>query len=455
VAVPVALLVCTVLGASLFAETNAERLPHDVGVRAGAAGAGAPLEGIGVYERKFFLAGRETLLEVTSITGSISETGLGLGPRFNLDSCAGCHAYPAPGGSSPSVNPQIRVATEHGATNRVPWFVKRDGPVRVARFKLTPEGAADGAVHPLFTISGRTDQPAPTCQLPQPDFDRDKNNLAFRIPTPLFGLGLVEAIPDSEIVRNLTADDEEKRTLGIAGRVSRSPMTGACARFGWKAQQESLLGFAAEAYHTEIGVTNELFPTEPDVEPGCLFNANPEDHIKYSELTNERGASEIELLAAFMRLSAPPLPAPVTESIRNGGALFSSVGCSLCHTPELKTGNSVTPALNRKVIQPYSDFLLHHMGPALADGISQGSAGPDEFRTAPLWGIGQRIFFLHDGRTSDLLEAIEWHAPSSASGSVRGQKHGVRPSEASGVIRRFQSLSSRQQQDVLDFLRSL
>jgi CxxC motif-containing protein (DUF1111 family) len=128
-------------------------------------------------------------------------------------------------------------------------------------------------------------------------------------------------------------------------------------------------------------------------------------------------------------------------SIANGKALFSSTGCALCHAPAFTTGWSAVPSLNNKAVNLYSDLLIHDMGTGLADGVSQGEAGPRDFRTAPLWGIGQRIFFLHDGRTSNLLTAIRAHASTG--------------SEANTVVLRFLALTETQKQDLLNFLRSL
>jgi CxxC motif-containing protein (DUF1111 family) len=150
-----------------------------------------------------------------------------------------------------------------------------------------------------------------------------------------------------------------------------------------------------------------------------------------------------------MRLLAPPqtstsgIPGnPSTTSIANGSRNFLRAGCGLCHTPTMTTKpSSITPGLSQVGANLFSDLLVHNMGSNLADGVSQGGAGPDEFRTAPLWGLGQRIFFLHDGRTTDLLDAIQAHASSG--------------SEANAVIRNFSSLTSSQQQDLLNFLRSL
>jgi CxxC motif-containing protein (DUF1111 family) len=135
------------------------------------------------------------------------------------------------------------------------------------------------------------------------------------------------------------------------------------------------------------------------------------------------------------------------SSIDAGRALFEVVGCALCHTPTLQTGDSVVEALRYKDVKLYSDLLVHNMGPGLADDIFQGGAGPDEFRTAPLWGLGQRIFLLHDGRTTDLIEAIRAHRS--------GPDDGIRGSEANKVVRQFERLSEEQKQDLLNFLRSL
>jgi CxxC motif-containing protein (DUF1111 family) len=142
-----------------------------------------------------------------------------------------------------------------------------------------------------------------------------------------------------------------------------------------------------------------------------------------------------------MRLLAPAPPAAATASTQNGSSKFNQVGCALCHSPTLHTAGSVYNGLSNVTYNPYSDFAIHHMGSNLSDGVTQGAAGPDEFRTAPLWGVGQRLFFLHDGRTSDLVQAIQAHAS--------------RGSEANQVIRNFNLLSPSDQQDLINFLRSL
>jgi len=317
-------------------------------------------------------------------------------------------------------------------------------------------------VHQIYSVAGRED--ARGCLLPQPDFAREiaGNNVVFRIPTPTFGAGLVEAVSDEALVANLNSTLNQRQALDIGGRFSRSPNDGTINRFGWKAQNKSLLIFAAESFNVEMGVTNEAFPNKRNQTPECLFNALPEDKTRVQPRRNEAYqpsdfTSDVVNFAAFMRLSAPPTPVTHTSSELSGRALFSQVGCNLCHSPALQTGRSTYAAMSNVVINSYSDFALHHMGPGLADHISQASAGGDEFRTAPLWGLGQRIFFLHDGRTSDLLVAIQAHRSTVKNCRQKPRSTAVEAcnSEANAAILRFQFLSPSQKQDILNFLRSL
>ncbi len=456
--------VALAIGVYTFGQTRSA--PVDPGVRGGPAGAGTPLKGLTADETAFFQDGQARFADIEVVTKGSNN---GLGPRFNSNQCFSCHAQPDEGGSSPVQNPLIVVATLDGAKNTVPWFVTQNGPVREARFKKS-NGVSDGSVHNLFVITGRTD--APGCNIAQPDFlpagnpltGRGGNpNIIFRIPTPVFGAGLIEAISDSAILANMHSNASAKSAMGIfghanahlSGNVNRNANDGTITRFGWKAQNKSLLLFASEAYNVEMGVTNELFPQERDETPGCLFNATPEDTLNFTPAPAATGSSntavisDIEAFANFMRMLAPPTPAPATPSSENGRATFARVGCAHCHTPSLTTGakiasgSSTSPsaALSNQTANLYSDLIIHHMGKGLADGITQGAAGPDEFRTAPLWGVGQRVFFLHDGRTTNLVEAIRDH-----------RSHG---SEANKVIEHFNRLTPQEQQDVINFLRSL
>ena len=383
--------------------------------------------------------------EVDSVSGTMpGEADGGLGPSFNLNSCAGCHNYPAPGGSSPQVNPQVAVANLHGATNAIPSFITADGPVREARFKLNPDGTPDGGVHDLFVITGRSDAPR-GCSMAQTNFAPQvaSGNISFRIPTPLFGSGLIESISDATILANEAANASQKASLGISGHENRSGNDGTITRYGWKAQNKSLLIFAGEAYAVEQGITNDAFPNSRQTDPTCDSQGLPEDTINMTT----GAASDIVNFTLFMRLLAPPQPVNSfngipASSLQNGRNAFALAGCALCHTPSMTTGSSsVNAALAYQNANLFSDLLVHNMGSGLADGISQGNASGSEFRTAPLWGLGQRIFFLHDGRTSDLLQSIQAHASSG--------------SEANGVINAFNGMSPADQQDLLNFLRSL
>jgi CxxC motif-containing protein (DUF1111 family) len=430
---------------------------RDPGPRGGPDAAGGPMPGLSAAQLAIFEAGQTDFRDEEGV-------GDGLGPRFNMNSCGGCHVQGGIGGSSPAVNPQVAVATAFGARNSVPFFVKPDGPVREARFKYKSDGTRDGGVHALFVVSGRVDSSgnASACGIRQEDFAAQARagNLIFRIPTPTFGAGLIEQIPDGEIVANQAANGPRKGSLGIRGRPHRVPLNGTTnvngndgtiARFGWKAQNKSLLLFSGEAYNVEMGISNELFQTERDETAACQFAPTPNDVTNPDAANPVEAMSAIEKFSHFMRFLAPPTPSPSkpggATSIANGRGLFQSVGCALCHTPALRTGNAAVAALRNQPVNLYSDLLLHGMGPGLADDILQVQAGPDEFRSAPLWGLGQRIFFLHDGRTSDLLEAIQAHA-SGASGRFAA-------SEANGVVAAYNRLSEQQKQDLVNFLRSL
>jgi CxxC motif-containing protein (DUF1111 family) len=436
----------------------------DPGVRGGPAGAGAPLPGLTADETAFFKDGQARFAEIEVVQGGANN---GLGPRFNSNQCFSCHSQPNMGGSSPAKNPLPDVAHADGAKNTIPWFIAPNGPVREARFKES-NGVPDGGVHNLFVITGRTD--ATGCNIAQPDFLPAGNpvtgqggnpNIIFRIPTPVFGGGLIESIPDSAILANMQANRSQKAALGIfghpnahlGGNVNRSANDGTITRFGWKAQNKSLLLFSGEAYNVEMGISNQLFPQERDETPSCLFTPTPNDTLNFTTsstgATNPAVISDIEGFANFMRMLAPPTPAPDTPSIVSGRNLFTKIGCAHCHTPSFTTGkmiasgSSTSPsaALSNQVARLWSDLLVHHMGEGLADGITQGAAGPDEFRTAPLWGVGQRVFFLHDGRTSNLVGAILAHKSKG--------------SEANKVVDAFHKLPKQEQQQIIDFLRSL
>ena len=241
---------------------------------------------------------------------------------------------------------------------------------------------------------------------------------------------------------NLNANQPQKRQLGIGGRENRNGNDGTITRFGWKAQNKSLLLFAGEAYNVEQGVTNELFPNDRDEAPGCNKNTSPEDHTNIGATKVLDSISDLTGLMHFMKFLAPPAPnGPQDPSAMRGGQTFAQIGCAVCHTPVLQTGNASVAALRNRPVALYSDLVLHNMGESLADGVNQGNARGNDWRTAPLWGVGSRIFLLHDGRTQDLEEAIRAH-------SSRG-------SEANQVINNYNALPTPAKQDLINFLRTL
>jgi hypothetical protein len=450
--------------------------PVDPGVRGGAPGAGGPLPGLTPFETALWNEGRfrtteneatcDTCSDVPPGTpipaGSPPDTtnSAGLGARYNAVSCtSGCHSQPALGGTSPAINPSFAFAKAKGATNVVPFFETIDGPNREVRFLFNADGTRDGGVHQKFSVRGRSD--APGCTLGQPDFEANRGNMSFRIPTPMFGLGLIDSIPDVEILAHKNSDLALKSLLGIQGDTNNNGNTGTISRFGWKAQNASITLFAGEAYNVEMGITNELFPQAKIEDYQCSLGAEPNDVTRAT--TQEQFDDPNELMAdwmmfaLFMRFTDQPKPAPFDASAERGLATFKEVGCAACHVPSMQTKSGPqgpqSTELRGVTANLFSDLLIHHMGATLADNVIQGKAGPDQFRTAPLWGVGQRIFFLHDGRTKSLLEAIQFHRaePSDAQGNTPAYP----ASEANQVVRNFNALPAWRQQDVLNFLRDL
>jgi di-heme oxidoreductase (putative peroxidase) len=413
----------------------------------------------------------------------------GLGSRHNADQCLLCHAQPTLGGSGgflvpnpgqgtpqPPENPMFRLVPDRfGKRNVVPSFEQQYGPIREVRFQYNPDGSRDGSVHQLWVITGINNDPTiPGCAIVQPDFatQQQNGNLSFRIPLQLFGLGLIDSIQDREIMSRFNATASQRAARGIAGHPNRTVNDGTIMRFGWKAQNKSLTVFAGEAYNVEMGITNELFPTATEENPACMGTNKPEPNdvtrTAADDSDNQAFNNPLHILPDWMMfqlmmrfLDAPqPDPNPSASAIR-GKTVFNNIGCALCHTPQMQTAPVMNSAvLVNRPVNLYSDLLLHKMGFGLADNILQGQAGGDEFRTTPLWGVGQRMFFLHDGRTSDLLQAILAHFSATTitanQNTVIGQPfppYGA--SEANAVIQQFRALSVSDQQAVLDFLRSL
>jgi CxxC motif-containing protein (DUF1111 family) len=441
----------------------------DPGVRGAPVDAGNPLGSVAADNPttilSFFNDGKTRFMATDSVSpGSIpGEDGAGLGPRYNSRNCSSCHAQPAVGGSSPAVNPQVADATADGATNTVPSFITLSGPVREARFVFFTDSfgnpittSPNGGVEDLYTIAGRSDAAGCTAAvIQQPNFTSAvaHNNVIFRIPTPVFGAGILENIDETTLL-NFQASTVGN-PFGVSGTFNHNGNDGTISRFGWKAQNKSLEIFSGEAYNVEMGVSNELFTQErplpeEDMAAGlaspCKINPTPEDHTNFNQ-TAVKTPSDAVQFAMFMRLLQPPkkekaIPGGET-SIKNGETLFSQIGCDTCHTKTFSPSPSaITPNLGTAPsFGQWSDLEIHHMGSGLADNVSQGTAGGDQFRTAPLWGLGQRIFFLHDGRRTDLVQVIADHFSTG--------------SEANTTKLNFDALTTPQKQDIINFLRSL
>src|SRR5579863_4405766 len=361
----------TLLGALLFAGTALAQ--SDPGVRTGAINGqpGAtttsplPLASVAANSPQgsleFFQNGLGRFQDTEVVSGGANN---GLGPRFNLNQCSGCHSQPTVGGTSPNANvyPNIGPNLEaeviangvaNGNFNTIPSFITPNGPTREARFPFffnsngsVNTNSPNGGVEDLFTVSGRSD--AGNCNIPQPSFSlaQQEGDIIFRIPTPTFGAGLIENIDDSTLLAIQTANANNR--LGISGTFNHNGNDGTISRFGWKAQNKSLELFAGEAYNVEMGISNEVFTQDRPL-PGedqqsfglpanCLNlsgSGYPEDTTNFAATTgsdqfatNASIPSDVVQFAMFMRLLAPPPPGGVVlngqqvsaQSIANGGA---------------------------------------------------------------------------------------------------------------------------------------
>jgi CxxC motif-containing protein (DUF1111 family) len=365
--------------------------------------AGDPLPGLLPSEFSEFRMGLDDFLEVET-------TEEGLGPAFNGTSCAACHNVPAIGGAGTIA--EVRAG-------------RRDAAGRFQTLDATGE-----TLFHLFSI------PTHGCQAIVPP---EATVFARRVPVPLFGAGLVEAIPDDEIAA--AEDPEDRDRDGVSGRAAQivDAATGEprIGRFGWKAQHATLLSFGADAYRNEMGITNDIFSTEvaygvtAEQMRACDRIGDPED-IR-DPRTRRRG---IDNFASFMRFLGPVARDGSSEAIRLGEQAFAAIGCATCHRPLMTTGPSSNPLFDRKPVALFSDLLLHDVG--TGDGIVQGPADAGEIRTPALWGLRLRRPLLHDGAAATPEEAV--------------RRHG---GEAERARRGFEQLGDTDRAALLAFLGSL
>jgi CxxC motif-containing protein (DUF1111 family) len=331
-----------------------------------------PISGLTLEEQTQFFAGRDAFEEVETAAD-------GLGPVFNDASCAVCHSVGGTGGGSP------RLETRFGA---------------YANRAFDPLAAHGGSLIQTDGIG-----PYATCNFVGETVPAAATVVAGRRATPLFGLGLVDAVPNRTFF-DLARRQAWKRPE-IAGRphVVTDVATGqpAVGRFGWKDQVASLLTFSGDAYLNEMGITTPLFPDESCPQGNCalITACDPIPGV-------DDDMEDVELFRDFMAFLAPPARGRTALPAYMGARAFDDVGCAGCHVPALTSGKSPTAALSERVFRPYSDFLLHDMG-SLGDGIVQGDARGREMRTAPLWGLRLLTTYLHDGRASTLEQAILMH----------------------------------------------
>jgi CxxC motif-containing protein (DUF1111 family) len=374
-----------------------------LGAQARVTQPGEPLSGLTPQEFEEFRLGLDDFLEVEAAEE-------GLGPAFNGTSCAACHNVPAIGG--------VSAVSEVRAGRRLD-----DGSFEA----LEAEG--ESLFH-LFSVPGHACQPA---------IPPDANVIVRRVPIAVFGAGLVEAIDDDTLIA--LADAQARGRDGISGRAAVITERGTgerrVGRFGWKSQHATLLAFGADAYRNEMGITNDLFPTEIavgiDQTRMRLCDPIPDPEDVADPRTRRRG---IDNFASFMRFLAPVARGQVDEVARTGEGVFNSIGCAGCHVPSLQTGPSANPLLHRQAVPLYSDLLLHDVG--TGDGIRQGAAAPEEIKTAALWGLRFRRPLLHDGSAATADEAIRRHAGEAE--SARANYVRLSPDQRAALQRFLMSL---------------
>ena len=358
---------------------------------------GDPVWGLTGAQRNLF--GRGRLVFNREFT---PETGLG--PLFNSTSCAECHEAPLAGGRGDEI--EVHATAYDPAGDVCDDLAGQGGPV--IQQQATPA---------LQAALGITQEPFP------PGAAR-----AFRATPTVFGRGLLDAVPDAEILAR--ADPDDRDGDGISGRPNRTA-DGRVGRFGRKGNFATLREFNAGAFLAEQGITNPEQPAEGTI--GGAAIPPGVDPVGDPEIDQ----AALDQADAFVRFLAAPSPLRNGDNERHGGDVFSQIGCASCHVPTLRTGPSSVAALSNKEFAAYTDLLLHDMGPDLAD-ICLGLATTSEFRTEPLIALRFATHFLHDGRATTLDQALAQHGR-----------------EAAGARDRFKALSPADSAALMAFLKSL
>lgn len=354
----------------------------------------------------------------------------GLGPLFNTNSCQGCHIKDGRGNppiddgraislflrlAIPAQPKQDAAILKHHGFVPAPIYGSQLQTAALPGMQPEADLEIDYRTHTVTLDDGsEIDLRKPTYTIRNPHYGPLPDDLMIspRVAPPMIGLGLLEAIPEAAIVAR--ADPDDSNADGISGRPNRvwdrAAKKTVLGRFGWKASEPSVRQQSMGAFAGDMGLTSHLFPTtDCTVSQGCDGVANG-------------GTPEVsDKIADFITFYATSLAVPQRRNlddpaVKQGAKLFNAIGCAACHTPRHTTGDAPgRPALGNQVIWPYSDLLLHDMGPGLADGRPEFLADGSEWRTSPLWGIGlaQKVNplagFLHDGRARTLEEAILWH----------------------------------------------
>ncbi|HWA13013.1 MAG TPA: di-heme oxidoredictase family protein, partial [Burkholderiales bacterium] len=420
-----------------------------------ASGAGAyslPAPGLDAAQLETFANGRQEFHQHWVVLPVIGGKW-GRGPTSNGEECSGCHAGNgrgrAPGdGDEALVSMVVRLSVpgedEHGGPAPHPAYgdqlqeqgelgrVPAEGEASIA-WTEREEVLADGT---------RVALRAPKVAFRKLAFGPmgDDALVSPRIAPPVIGAGLLDAVPDSQLL----AIAASQRALGFNGRPNRvwdaQSQTLRIGRFGWKANQPSLRQQVASAYLADLGVTTELYPSDncPAVQTACRKRPGgtvPEQTWRPFE----------EILFYLRALGVPQRRDPDAPAVQRGAWIFEQVQCAACHVPELRTGEyPAFPRLSNQMIRPYTDLLLHDMGEGLADGRPDFRAGGRDWRTPPLWGLGLREqvngngALLHDGRARTLAEAVLWHG-----------------GEAAGAREGFRQLPARDRAALFAFLESL